>query len=153
MSAAAKSRRPTRAATEDRPLSRMLAGDYRAIPYRPELVEIAGSVTAAILLQQITFWAARSNWETFFKFREICAHNDYRLGDSWTEELGFSPREFDNALRKIGTKIKRGDSKAEAMENSLVIFWTDSSRKTFYLLNWPLLEARLLRIYSRVEDE
>lgn len=146
-----KSRRPVREATEDRPLSRMLAGEYRSISYRPELVQIARSVTAAILLQQMTYWANKSKWQAFFKFRAPCAHADYRPGDSWTEELGFSGREFDNALRKIGTKITTGESKKDAMEHSLVVYWTDSSRKTFYLLNWQALEERLAEVYSEVE--
>lgn len=152
MSAAAKSRRPMSAATEDRPLSRMLAGEYRAISYRPELVEIAGSVTSAILLQQITYWAHRSKWGEFFKFRAPCSHADYRPGDSWTEELAFSASEFDSALKNIGTKVTKGMSKAEAMEDSLVVYWTDSSRRTSYLLNWPLLEERLRQVYAEVED-
>lgn len=152
MSAAAKSRRPVREATEDRPLSKMLAGQYRAVPYRPELVEIAGSVTAAILLQQITYWADKAKWGKFFKFRAPCGHDDYRLGDSWTEEMAFTASEFDSALKKIGTKVTKGGSKKTAMENSLVCYWTDSSRKTFYLLNWRLLEERLAEVYSEVKD-
>ncbi len=152
MSAAAKSRRPMSAATEERPLSKMLAGQYRAISYRPELVEIAGSVTSAILLQQITYWASRSGWQAFFKFRSKCAHDDYRLGDSWTEELAFSGHEFDAALRKIATKVTTGKSKTDALQYALVVYWTDSSRKTFYLLNWALLEERLGEVYSGVAD-
>lgn len=151
VSAAAKSRRPVREATEDRPLSRMLAGEFRAISYRPELVEIAGSVTSAILLQQITYWASRSSWREFFKFRAPCQHDDYRTGDSWTEELAFSAHEFDSALRKIAVKVTKGRSKTAAMENSLVVFWTDSSRKTYFLLNRQLLEERLEEVYSEVE--
>ena len=148
-----KSRRPMSAATEDRPLSRMLAGEYRAISYRPELVEIAGSVTSAILLQQITYWAARSEWRAFFKFRAPCAHDDYRPGDSWCEELKFSGNEFDSALKKIGTKITKGKSKATALDNSLLIYWTDSSRKTWFLLNWRSLEERLGEVYSEAAGE
>jgi hypothetical protein len=139
------------AATEDRPLSRMLAGEYRAISYRPELVQIAGSVTAAILLQQITYWADKSKWQPFFKFRAPCGHEDYRLGDSWTEELAFTGHEFDSALRKIGVKITKGMSKNDAMEDSLLVYWTDSSRKTWWLLNRRLLEERLGEVYSEVE--
>lgn len=138
------------AATEDRPLSRMLAGEYRAISYRPELVDIAGSVTGAILLQQITYWAARSKWRAFFKFRAPCAHEDFRKGDSWTEELAFSGHEFDSALRKIATKVTKGRSKNGAMEYALVVYWTDSSRRTWFLLNWRLLEERLGEVYSGV---
>ncbi len=141
------------AATEDRPLSRMLAGEYRAISYRPELTEITGSVTSAILLQQITYWAARSQWGEFFKFRAPCDHEDYRRDDSWTEELAFTGREFDSALRRIGTKVTAGKSKAEAMEDNLVVYWTDSSRRTSYLLNWALLEERLAEVYGEVADE
>ncbi len=129
----------------------MLAGEYRAISYRPELVEISGSVTSAILLQQIAYWASRSNWQPFFKFRLPCQHKDFRVGDSWTEELAFSASEFDSALKKIGTKVTKGGSKKTAMENSLVCYWTDSSRKTYFLLNWRLLEERLAEAYAEVE--
>lgn len=151
MSTAKKAQMPIREVREGRPLSQMLAGDFRAIPYRPELTEIAGSVTGSILLQQVTYWASKSKWKPFYKFRLSCDHPDYHPGDSWTEELGFSPREFDSALRKIGTKVTKGESKKKAMENSLVVYWTDSSRRTSYLLNWRLLEERLLEVYSEVE--
>ncbi len=63
-----------------------------------------------------------------------CDHEDYRRDDSWTEELAFTGREFDSALRRIGTKVTAGKSKAEAMEDNLVVYWTDSSRRTSYLL-------------------
>jgi hypothetical protein len=64
-------------------------------------------------------------------------------GDSWIEELGFSGDEFDAALKRIGTKIMAGTSKAEAMQKTdatgLVLYWTDSNRVTWYSVNVELL--------------
>jgi hypothetical protein len=118
-----------------------LAEDSELIPYRKSLRQIAGSVTSTILLQQIIFRSKQKNWEPFYKFKEPCTHSLYKSGDSWTEELGFSRREFDTALKNIGTKIKTGMSKERFLEtehsdaSGLVAYWTDNRRITWYQLN------------------
>jgi len=139
----------------------MLAEDQRAISYRPGFARLTGSVTAAILLQQIFYRFTRTG-KSFFKFRSPNSHKDYRQGDSWQEELEFSGCEFDAALAKIGTKIVKGMSKSEPMAekepefdekgrmlnlDKLVIYWTDSNRCTWYWLNLGLLGNAIKSIY------
>ena len=133
----------------------MFADDRNLISYRPRLNKLTKGVTATILLQQVAHWWLVNKRQPFYKFREKCTHEKYRAGDSWTEELGFSGREFDTAISKIGTKITKGVSKAEALKKTdpkcLVIYWTDASRITWYMLNEELLENCLKRIY--LEDD
>jgi hypothetical protein len=114
-------------------LSQALAGAVEAIPYRPDLRGIAGSVTGAILLQQIVYWHSKKGGP-FFKFKTPPAPGTegYRPGDSWTEELGFSRHEFDTALAKIGQKIGKKTQRDPA---ALVWFWTGMDRRTWYQLN------------------
>jgi hypothetical protein len=129
-----------------------IAEDKKLVTYRPRLNRLTGKVTATILLQQIMFRWAHVGERPFYKFRAPCKHKLYKEGDSWTEELGFTGSEFDTAIRTIGTKIKRGTSKFEALEGTdvknLVIYWTDSSRLTWYQLNTPLLETALEWLYG-----
>lgn len=130
------------------PLTELLARQKKAIFYRPILAKVAGKVTAAILLQQIIQYAGGKNYKPFYKYRAPCPKAVlYKKGDSWLERLQFSPDEFDCALRTIGTKITKGVSKQKALRGTgvknLVIYWTDSERVTWYLLNVPLLESML----------
>lgn len=128
----------------------LLAEDKETIPYRKSLRGITSSVTATILLQQMIFRAKQSGWKPFYKFIEPCEHHMYRDGDSWTEELGFSKKEFTTALSKIGTKTLANSDKAEIMEPTpgesiedkakrLIIYWTDGNRVTWYMLNSDLI--------------
>lgn len=138
----------------------ILAEDRSIIAYRPKLAQFVGSVTAAILLQQIFYRFSQSKNEPFYKFREACNSELYRAGDSWTEELGYSAKQLDAALGVIGTKIEKGVKKQEVMTHKfegdsfpktslpyLVVYWTDSSRVTWYWLNRELLGKCLKCIY------
>lgn len=132
-----------------------IAEDRDSIPYRKRLNKITGWVTASILLQQILYWAQREQFKPFYKFRAPCKHKWYKAGDSWTEELGFTPAEFDTAIKKIATKITTGTNKADAYKGTtpqhLVIYWTDSSRVSWYHLNVKLLGNFIMSIY--LEDQ
>src|SRR5712664_3566176 len=88
------------------PLVRLWGNDKSVIAYRPELGRLLKSATAAILLQQIYYRWERNNFNPFYKFKEDCAHKQYKKGDSWCEELAFGRWEFDGALAKIGAKPK-----------------------------------------------
>lgn len=112
-----------------------LSDRKRSIPYRPEYNMITGSIEASILIQQIWYWWERSDRKPFYKFRQPCDDAKYKDGDSWIEELGFTPYQFDKARAAIGAKITKGTSKSESLSNSLVIYWTDSNRLTWYQLN------------------
>ncbi len=77
----------------------IFAQDKNILIYRPEFTKVTGSVTSAILLQQIIY--RLQDAESFYKFKEPCKHALYKEGDSWIEELGFTIKEFTNALDKL----------------------------------------------------
>lgn len=86
---------------KDRTLSLLGTG---GIPYRKELREYAGSVTGSLLMMQLDYWFSRHP-DGFYKFLDPTPkHPDYREGDSWTEELGFSKAEFRTAFDVIGIR-------------------------------------------------
>lgn len=122
----------------------ILAEDAQIIPYRPKLREAAGSVTAAILLQQIIYRWYHNGQKPFYKYKEPCNADSYRAGDSWCEELGFSRSEFDTALAKIATKIKAGHPRPD----SFVWYWVTMDRKTWYNINQEAIEKLLVSTYS-----
>lgn len=141
---------------------KILADDRNKIMYRPSFAKITGSVLGAILLQQVLFRFDSSGGVKFYKFMQPCKHARYRAGDSWTEELGFSRYELAAALKMIGTKSTAGANKNELMSvnkpdfNSsgtmtnafnLVIYWTDSSRVTWFWLNAILLGNAVMQHY------
>jgi hypothetical protein len=157
--------------SDNEALLSLLDEDNRVIKYRPRFAEMLGSVTAGILLQQIIYWSGKQKHKPFYKYRDVCSAKDYKPGESWIEELAFRPREFDNALKVIGTKVKKGDEKKPLLDytdfptrnegesdkdylarvddalSHLVIYWTDSNRKTYYLLNRELLGNCVRRNY------
>jgi biotin operon repressor len=140
-------RNPTSVDSAMHPAVALLSEDRDRISYRPKLNELTGGVLPTIMLQQILYWWAKSGRKPFYKFFAPCEHNDYRPGDSWQEELGFSRTEIENSLKRLGTKIKSGVSKTKSLENNIIIWWTDRTRKTFYQVNEALLEERLSEIY------
>ena len=79
----------------------ILAKEKEVLIYRKELKHITSSVTATILLQQMIYWWQKNGKKEFYKFIEPAKHNLYRDGDSWTEELGFSKKEFQIAFKKL----------------------------------------------------
>ena len=113
-------------------LREVIDDDRTISAYRPRLTKLVGSVTATILLQQISFLYAKNGNEPFCKFRSPCEHKAYKPGDSWTEELGFGLEEFDCALKKIGQKISKDKPKEST---ALVWYWTTIDRMTYYELN------------------
>lgn len=114
----------------------IVSDDQRLITYRPKLRKIAKSVTATILLQQMLHWWKSQGRQPFFKFKEKCDHKAYRPGDSWTEELGFSSKEFSTAIKKIGYKKgKRSSFKKIEEQKAFVLYYTDKDRMTWYEIN------------------
>jgi hypothetical protein len=89
----------------------------RVIAYSPEVSKKLGSVTAAILVGQLEFWF--SKYKTFWKFLEPNNSENYREGDSWTEELAFSKAEFKTAFNKVGIKYA-SQKEYEDAENKFV---------------------------------
>ena len=130
-------------------LLKIFANDQRMILYRPEWRTFTGSVTSTILLQQILYRWDKNDRKPFYKFKEPCGHDLYRPGDSWTEELGFSRKEFDSALKKIGTKRTK---KTEGPTTSIVEYWTDINRITYYNINPGVLQDELDKLYAAPSD-
>jgi len=124
----------------------------RKVPYRPDVNAKIGHVTSTILLQQIYFWWKVNGERAFYKFQSPCSHDLYKEGDSWDEELGFGPSEFITARKKIATKITRGTSKTKVLDQdkltSLVIYWTDSGRVTWYEINKDLYHKLIGESYQ-----
>ncbi len=142
----------------------IIADDKDQIPYRRALNAVTGSVTATILLQQILFRWKNNRRKPFYKFTAPCTHKAYRETDSWIEELGFTPAEFDGARNRIATKITRATLAKELADvpsesprerikaRSLVVYYTDADRKTWYDVNPQLLQQRLIEIYAISEN-
>lgn len=122
----------------------VLAHDKDILLYRKEFNKITGSVTASILLQQIIY-----NWngKPFYKFKEPCEHTLYQTGDSWTESMGFTRSEFDNALSKIATKITKGTDLSTI--DKPVYFYTTIDRVTYYGINEKVLTEWLNLLYVK----
>lgn len=127
-------------------LTQAIIDDKSLIIYRPRLNRITGSVLSTILLHQIIYWANKSQ-NLFYKFMRPCNHDLYKAGDSWEEELGFTRRELDGALKNIATKY---NPKRDSMPtDSFVIFYTDIRRLTWYSVNWNRLNAALEEAFLR----
>lgn len=139
--------------TEGVDILQIFANDKRVVTYRPEWRGVCGSVTGAILMGQILYWWDRSGRKPFYKFRAPCSHELYRMGDSWCEELGFSGREFDTALKRIGKKAKQKDiDKIKAESGAFVLYWTSLDRLTYYDVNATVLKDSLTGIYVIAES-
>lgn len=123
----------------------VLRHDGRQIIYRPELNRLTGSVTATILFQQILYRWAENSAQPFYKFKAPCTHAQYRAGDSWCEELGFTKAEFDGALQRLGAKVRKGDP---APDGFLVYYFTDFDRLTWYGINEAEARKALAQIYA-----
>lgn len=140
----------------------ILEEDSNIVAYRPAFARMTNNVLAAILLEKtIQLYEANEN-SAFYKFREMCSHDLYTPGGSWCEELEISKSAFDHALKLIGTKVTTGVSKSDLLAtrcpvreageshsayakryadavSKLVLYWTDSYRLTWYVVNTDLL--------------
>lgn len=128
---------------------RTISEDARMIAYRPNFRRITGSVTAAILLQQILYRWVNNGFKPFYKYKEPCDATDYREGDSWCEELAFSREEFDSALKRIGSKVTTEKGKDL---DSLVWYRVMGDRKTWYEVNYDTLRKSAFPLYAKRES-
>lgn len=115
--------------------------------YDKNLRKITWSLTSAILLQQCIYWSEKNKWNKFFKFIEPCNHELYKEWDSWCEELWFSKKEFNWAIKKIWFKLWKNNKNEISKEEAIIIYYTDSSRVTWYSINYDLLNKLLNGIY------
>lgn len=120
--------------------------EQNKVIYDKRLALMTGSVNAAILLQQIIYWSSKKEWNKFFKFTQPCTHELYKDGDSWCEELGLSPKEFETAIKCIGYKFGKSKN-ILTKESALVNYYTDNNRITWYSFNIDLFNKLIKAFY------
>ena len=125
-------------------LTLMGLDDRKIIGYRPKLNAEVGSVLSTIVLCQAMYWAQHFG-NPFYKFIEPCKHSNYRKGDSWVEELGFTRHEFQFAIKRIGQKLSKKN--AEIDYGVFIWYWTDMSRVTWYQVNWKRVNEAFDAVY------
>lgn len=108
-----------------------------AYPKKPVVI-LCYRTPLAILQHQMSYWFSKYP-AGFYKFIEPCKHPLYKLGDSWTEEIGYSRPVFNKAFDAIGVRYK---SKTEFMQASdkfqgkLYASYHDrKTNKTFFVCN------------------
>lgn len=109
----------------------------KTICYYPELVQITGSINAALMMAQLEFWFKVTGNKPFYKFLEPCGHELYKEGDSWAEELGMTGSEVRTAFKRIGTiyKSKRAFTESQDIfKGKPYASYYDRIRKTTYYL-------------------
>jgi hypothetical protein len=124
----------------------IIAEDRCLVNYRRSLNKITGSVLSTIILQQVLYWWEKNGRKKFYKFRDKCDHALYVEGDSWCEELGFTGREFDTAIKKIGFKLGKTDNGIKK-EEAFIIYYKDAQGVTWYDINVNYAEERITRNY------
>ncbi|EAY26050.1 hypothetical protein [Microscilla marina] len=123
----------------------------RSIPYIKELRQLSGGVTSSLLMQQLDYYFSYHP-KGFYKFMCPSRHAHYRNGDSWTEELGFSVREFRSAWQKIGvtynSKSEFQQFKGDTFQGKFYCAYIDRKdhNKTYYFRNHKLLDERLFEL-------
>jgi len=120
--------------------TKIIASDYHSIPYRKELNKVTGSIIASLVLQQFIYWDSKNGNREFYKFIEPCDNELYNDGDSWTEELGISKKQFTNAVKILQQK-------------GVVSKRINMMRTTYYKLHHGPLEQLLKEAYISDEKE
>ena len=118
-----------------------------ANPARPVLMAALGlDAASADFLAAAVYWRLRME-RPFYKFNAPNGHSAYRDGDSWLEELGQSEYTFYRARATVGTKNMTDNYLAETLQSTatdtLVIYWTDDKRMTYYDVRLDLLADKL----------
>ena len=125
----------------------LLFGGRGANPARPVLMAALGlDADSADFLAASVYW--RLTMESpFYKFNAPNGHSAYREGDSWLEELGMSEHIFYRARATVATKNVTGNDLNQTLESTdtdtLVIYWTDDRRQTWYDVKLDLLASKL----------
>ncbi|MDL2284752.1 hypothetical protein LJC19_06395 [Oxalobacter sp. OttesenSCG-928-P03] len=127
--------------------NRLLGVTRNTIPYVMELREIAGSVSATVLMQQLDYWFIRYP-DGFYKFLEPRPKASlYRSGQSWCEELGLSKNEFRSAFDRIGhrwlSKSQFDEAKDKFQGKFYASYVDRRTNLTWYLRNHELVDQTL----------
>lgn len=115
-----------------------------------KLLEGIKSTHACLVMSQIEYWVSKMG-DGFYKFLEPPETNQYRykVGDSWTEELGISYAEFVSAFDQIGVRYKSKKEYDEAKagdefgEKYYCSYFNKITRQTFYFRNKPKVEKAI----------
>jgi len=129
-----------------------------SIPYIKEIRPVTGSISGAILMQQLEWWFHHSKGSKFYKFLEPPEKENryYKEGDSWTEELGFSDDEFRTAFKYIGIRYsskKEYDNAPNKFSNGKREFFYCSyfdkiERLTYYERNNKMVDGFLTAVVN-----
>lgn len=137
--------------------NKILSKTRQIIPYVKELrkLESVSSASTAILMQQLDYWFDKTG-QGFYKFLAPCNHPAYEQGDSWTEELGFSEKEFRTAFKNIGVKYNNKTSFEEQddpFQGKYYCSYTNKREgKTYYFRNNQLVDADLDRVFTESRE-
>lgn len=112
--------------------------EERHITYKASFANICGGVLAGILFNQVLHWS-KGGEKSFFKFMKPCKHKLYKAGDSWTEELGFTISELNQAFKRLDAR-------------DLVFKKTTIERLTYYEVNLEAYEEALSEFYVNQES-
>ena len=132
--------------------NRILHLTRNTIPYVKELHPIAGGVLGCLVMQQLDYWF-EGHPEGYYKFLMPSDHPAYKIGDSWTEELGMSKDEFRTAFDKIGIRYKSKSEFDQAVDKYQGRFYCSyvdrRSNLTYYFRNHNLVDAALDELLSK----
>jgi hypothetical protein len=133
-------------------LLKILQEDKELVLYRKSLRKIAHTLPATLLLSQIIYWWGKSKGKPFYKYKEppskqrkdesdsnyqkrVCFYNE---GDSWTEELGITVKEFDYGINLIAHRKGSLPSNISKLSTiPYVQYWTTMDHRTFYQIINP----------------
>ena len=136
--------------------NRILHLTRNTIPYVKELHPIAGGVLGCLVMQQLDYWF-EGHPEGYYKFLMPSDHPAYKIGDSWTEELGMSVDEFRTAFDKIGIRYKSKsefDKAEDKFQGKFYCSYVDRrSNLTYYFRNHDLVDAALDELLSKTNSK
>lgn len=107
--------------------------------YLKQLNPYTGGLIPSLLFYRVYFLYTTVN-RPFYKFISPCDHPLYRKGknDSWTEELDITRHILNSTLKKVGTKLKRGQH-YDLTKCNLVLYWAGGHGMTYFIPNYPKL--------------
>lgn len=137
--------------------AKILSEDKKVISYRPSWKNMTGSITSAILLQQIRFHWVNKGSKPFYKFFSPpqTGHDKYRIGDSWIEELGFTLAELRGAMKKVAKRLVKEDLEdlKSALDGHFVGYFRDQNHVTWHYFNEDYFLEQVIKLYSGKDEE
>jgi len=135
---------------------------FSCTPYRVTLCHLTGDIKSALIMQQMEYWFGKQG-RRFYKFLGIPKkpHPQYRVNDSWTEELGMSEKVFRRAFDKIGvrhhskTAYKSSENpfiNTEGKEQFFCSYYDKTSHLTYYFRNNRFLNKTLCALVEQVQQ-